>query len=244
MDRGVHLPTSPSPFHFNQAHTFFGGVDTAWVRQYASGLVPAIDIATAIVTDVSGNVHVTGVSYHTLNGFDYATIKYNSAGAEQWVARYSGPGIATDSATAIALDHAGNIYVTGKSWGAGTSFDYATIKYNPLGKEQWVARYTGPGSLNDSATDIIIDGSGYVYATGSSLKSNASVEIVTIKYNSSGAEVWIAHYQDQRSHNAKPADISVDGSGNVYVTGWSEGPEPDRDYVTIKYNTAGVHAND
>jgi hypothetical protein len=44
---------------------------------------------------------------------------------EQWAARYDGPGSGTDAALAIAVDGAGNVYITGGSEG-----DYATIKYS------------------------------------------------------------------------------------------------------------------
>ena len=51
--------------------------------------------------------------------YDYATIKYDSAGREQWIARFSGPGNGEDDAVGVVLDNAGNAYVTGASEGSG-----------------------------------------------------------------------------------------------------------------------------
>ena len=69
-----------------------GQVTEEWVSRYNGPGTPT-DIANAVAVDASGNVYVTGLSYHA-TGFDdadYLTIKYNSAGDVIWVARYDGP---------------------------------------------------------------------------------------------------------------------------------------------------------
>ena len=85
---------------------------------------------------------------------DYATIKYDANGNQLWEAHYNGPGNATDRATALAVDAAGNVYVTGYSIGSSTSEDYATVKYDANGNQLWEARYNGPGNSRDEATIV------------------------------------------------------------------------------------------
>jgi hypothetical protein len=208
-----------------------------WVARY-NGPGNYTDKATAMAIDAAGNLYVTGASSSNQGGLDYATIKYNSAGQQQWVARYNGPASSEDEATAIAVDGSGNVYVTGFSLDANTYFDYATIKYNAAGQEQWVARYDGPASIFDEATAIAVDGSGNVYVTGSSTGSNGTWDYATIKYDSAGQQQWVARYDGPINSDDKATGIALDGSGNVYVTGYSAGSF-DYDYVTIKYDTSG-----
>jgi hypothetical protein len=65
----------------------------------------------------------------------------NSAGQQQWVTRYNGPGTDDDEPAAIAVDDSGNVYVTGSSLNSpGRYASYTTIKYDAAGQQQWVAR--------------------------------------------------------------------------------------------------------
>ena len=139
-----------------------------WVARY-DGPANGDDSASSLVVDSSGNVYVTGESLGLGTALDYATIKYNSAGQQEWAARYNGPANGDDYAAyagAIALDGTGNVYVTGGSAGLGTYDDYATIKYNSAGQQQWVARYNGLGNGGDHANAIAIDPAGNLCVTG------------------------------------------------------------------------------
>jgi uncharacterized delta-60 repeat protein len=202
-----------------------------WVTRY-NGPGNNWDVATAIAVDNNGNVYVTGYSVGTAS--DYATIKYNSNGQEEWVRRYNGPVNSDDYATAIAVDNNGNVYVTGYSYNDYTSYDYATIKYNSEGQVVWVARYNGPGNGRDVATAIAVDNNGNVYVTGYSYNDYTSYDYATIKYNSDGQELWVRRYNGPGNGADSAKAIAVDNNGNVYVTGYSVG-----DYATIKYNSNG-----
>ena len=219
-----------------------------WVRRYnGPSTWFSDDKARSIVIDSSGNVYVTGHSVGNEDSHDYATIKYNNSGTQQWISRYDGPdgwgvpGIVTESATSIAVDSYGNVYVTGFSRGSGINYDvdYVTVKYNTSGTQQWVQRYNGPGNGHDIATSIALDDFGDVYVTGSSVGSGASTDSTdwaTIKYNSEGVQQWISRYNGPGNSYDGASSLVLDGSGNVYVTGSSTGIGTGSDYATIKYS--------
>src|SRR5436309_1733438 len=120
--------------------------------------------AQAVAVDSSGNVFVTGYSDSGFGtNLDYATIKYSGAGVPLWTNRYNGPGNGDDSAKAVAVDSAGNVFVTGQSSASGggnNHLDYATIKYSGEGVPLWTNRYNGLGNSDDQATSVAVDTSG------------------------------------------------------------------------------------
>lgn len=157
-----------------------------------------------------------------------------------WVRRYDGPDNSNDGAFAVAVDGSGNVYVTGYSIGSGTDWDFATVKYDSDGATDWVKRYNGPGNYTDVGVAIAVDGSGNVYVTGMSHGSGTGRDYATIKYYSDGDTAWVRRYDGLASGLDEATAIAVDGSGNVYVTGFSDpSGSYDYDYVTIKYDSDG-----
>jgi len=157
-----------------------------------------------------------------------------------WVRRYNGSADSTDEAYAIAVDGSNNVYVTGTSLGSGTDYDYATIKYYPNGDTAWVRRYNGPGNTTDWTNAIAVDGFGNVYVTGYSDSTGTYQDYLTIKYDSSGNTLWMKRYNGPPGNGSDGATaIAIDGSNNVYVTGWSGGGASMFDYATIKYYSNG-----
>jgi hypothetical protein len=209
-----------------------------WVSFY-SGPGSGDDHANALAADGAGNVYVTGYSIGSALYPDYATIKYDSSGEQQWVARYNGAEIGANEALALAVDGAGNVYVTGYSYGVAINADYATIKYNSSGELQWVSRYNGQANAGDIAYALVLDGTGNVYVTGGSIESGTSSDYTTIKYNASGEQQWVSFYNGPGNSGDAACALALDEAGNVYVTGSSDGGATGIDYATIKYDSSG-----
>ncbi|MHC4388987.1 MAG: SBBP repeat-containing protein, partial [Planctomycetota bacterium] len=156
---------------------------------------------------------------------------------EEWIVRYDGPGHLDDVAEDMVLDSAGNIYVTGRSEGGGTNYDYATIKYDPNGNLLWVSRYNGDANGSDIAYAMTIDADGNIYVTGESTGSDASrsYDYATIKYDPNGNEVWVERYNSISDYDEAAHAIAVDSAGHVYVTGETNYD----DFLTVKYEPNG-----
>ncbi|MEO5804713.1 MAG: SBBP repeat-containing protein, partial [Verrucomicrobiota bacterium] len=210
-----------------------------WTNLY-NGPGNSYDYALDTAVDGSGNVFVTGSSIGSNGGNDFATIKYSGEGVALWTNRYAGPGNGSDSGRAVAVDGSGNVVVTGRSLGSGSSTDYATIAYSGAGVALWTNRYNGPGNNSDLTEAVAVDGSGNVFVTGWSTGIGSSFDYATIAYSGAGVSLWTNRYNGPGNSDDIAYAVAVDGSGNVFVTGFSIGFASFADYATIKYSGAGV----
>ncbi len=219
-----------------------------WVKRY-DGPAHASDIPEAIAVDGAGNVFVAGGSIVGYNNWDYTTIKYGSGGTQKWVKKYgfntsSGQMAKLDIAHAMALDTAGNIYVTGGSCDANGFSEFATIKYNTAGTKIWGARAYGWGTYSDNtARAIAVDKDRNVVVAGDSWaasgEENTKHDFLTVKYDSGGHQQWARQFDDSIHKDDLVASLGLDRLQNIYVMGRSMELNNSSDYRTIKYDPNG-----
>ncbi|MFQ5469169.1 MAG: CARDB domain-containing protein, partial [Gammaproteobacteria bacterium] len=199
-----------------------------WVSTYDGG---DADEGVALALDSSGNVLVAARSNTGTNN-NYIVIKYDTNGVQQWASSYDNLGY-EDNPSALGVDNAGNVIVTGYS-GNGLDNDYATVQFDTNGIQQWASRYDNGGF--DEATDLQVDTvTGDVYVTGySKVGSN---KIATVKYNNLGVQQWQA--LSTGGTNEYGVALGLDSAGNTFVTGRALVSGLNR-IVTIKYNASGA----
>ncbi len=93
------------------------------------------DEAKAVQVDEAGNVYVVGTAYEDFTGSECLTVRYDPQGNQVWSEQFGTPGMSGwDYRHDLALDSAGNIYVTGKhSVGSESQHRATTLKYTPDG---------------------------------------------------------------------------------------------------------------
>lgn len=208
-----------------------------WATPYDNG--NRIDDPTGMVVDAGGNAYVTGSSCSDAVACKYATVKFNSAGVQQWQAIYDNGGASlANNAVGIGLDGSGNIYVSGTV--SGGSDNIATVKYDSAGNQLRVNVYDS--GTNDRAVAMKTDSAGNVYIAGITY-SAGSPAILVLKYAfdvlGGGAPVWGQTYNS--IPEALPTAMAVDASGNVYITG-VVGSSTDHDFITIRLMSSGAVA--
>ncbi len=213
----------------------FSQLTRQWVARFNAGVKKGACAATAMATDDSGNVYVTGWVNRAFTGIDIITIKYSNNGQLMWSNYYTGPGAVIDKPAAIAVDSGHYAYVTGSSGGAN-GLDYITIKYNLLGDTVWTRRYDGPGHGEDAASAIVVNDSLNVFVTGWSLGSGSGFDFATLKYDAAGIQKWEKRYNGPGNGTDSALGLALRGNTELYVTGTSK--DTTLDYTTMRYNPA------
>jgi hypothetical protein len=235
--------------------TYLGGNDFG-IDDHGFPLGPGDERGNSIAVDGSGNAYVTGTTLSSdfptvgapqtsVHGFRDAFVsKLNAAGSALVYSTFLG-GVTTDEGMGIAVDGAGNAYVTGFT----TSVDFPTV--NPLqpnrgtlGADAFVTKLNAAGSafvystylggkLNDDfGFGIAVDGSGRAYVTGATWASDfptvgtlqpfgSSRDAFVARLNAAGSALDYSTFLGGNGFDAG-SGIAVDATEAAYVAGGTD----------------------
>jgi hypothetical protein len=225
---------------------FVAKIDTDGVWQWAKSCGgTSSEWGNDISVDTSGNVYIIGsffgtasfgsTSLNSLGSEDVFVAKLDTNGVWQWAK--NGGGTQTDRGYGVSVDTSGNVYITGDFWGTASfgsttltslgNSDIFVAKLSTIGVWQWAKSAGSGGNMGETGTDIAVDSSGNAYVTGyfmdtatfgtTSLTSQGSQDVFIAKLDTDGVWQWAKNGGGTSSDGG--SDITVDTSGNIYVTG-------------------------
>ncbi|EMN89908.1 SBBP repeat-containing protein [Leptospira weilii] len=224
--------------------------------------------AYAIASDLSGNIYSVGTTNGALDGeafdgtpdfidSDLFIVKYDSNGNKQWTRLLGIAAGGNTGATSVATDSTGNIFVTGNSasgldgqtfGGGGTG--YFIVKYNSAGAKQWTKLYAGPSpsgiTYDNSNGKIYLVGTTFNMTTMDGIPVSGANDSFLIQFDSSGNRIW-TKLTGTSGKDTKSNGVTLDGQGNIYITGSTNGNIDDqmqsgnntRDLLVIKFDSNG-----
>jgi uncharacterized delta-60 repeat protein len=197
--------------------------------------------ASRVATDAAGNVYAISVTSSTASAADYLILKISPTGSVLWERRYNGPGNYRDQPYGLAVTAAGDVVVTGESWGGATGYDVATLSLTTDGAVRWIRRYNNrTANSTDGGTDVALGPNGEVYVGGMTSTADLGyTDFLLLKYTAQGVPVWIRTYNGPANRGDAIKRVRVDSQGNVIVTGYEQQADFYSDTVTIKYNASG-----
>jgi beta-propeller repeat-containing protein len=214
------------------------------------------DSASGIAVDAAGNAYVVGVTSSadfsagnpargTLTGSQNVFVaKLNPTGSALVYSAYLG-GTGSDMGNGIAVDQAGNAYVTGST----NSLDFPTVSplqgpaanlgpnlndafvtvVNPQGSALLFSTYLG-GTGNDSGNGVTVDTGGNVYIAGDTSSNDfptvgatqthfsGNADAFVVKLNAGTLTIAYSRYLGGSGRDRANA-IAADSSGSTYIAG-------------------------
>jgi len=221
--------------------TFLGGASD----DYGYGIaVDGSGNAYLTGSTYSDNFPATSYDFSHNGNSDVFLTKLNSWGTDLLYSAFLG-GAGDDYGYGIAVDGSGNAYVTGytessdfptTSGAYDTShngnYDVFLTKLDSSGTALLYSTFLG-GTDGEEGMDIAVDGSGNAYVSGRTNsgdfpttsgaydRSRSGIDVFLTKLNSSGGTLLYSTFLGGTSGERVYA-IAVDGSGNAYVTGYTE----------------------
>lgn len=139
-----------------------------------------LSTSSAIAVAADGNAYVTGLTtLDRLGNTNLLLIKYDTYGTQKWIRTYDGPDKKGAGGTAIVMDSANNLYVTGACYPG-----LLTLKYNSSGGLLWEHDYHGTEKNGKNiGLALAVDALESVFVTGFSYGGRVEYDdMILLKY--------------------------------------------------------------
>jgi hypothetical protein len=181
--------------------------------------------------------HFARLNPDTTESTDLFLAQFDGAGHQEWLTVFGTP--ASDSATEVALDAEGSVYVAGFTYGesldgianAGDS-DVFVSKYSAAGQRVWTSLVGTAGQEISGGLAVGKDGSIYVAgytsqgldgATNLRGKDGSGPEDAFVaRLDADGNKLWSRQLGSEHSDTVQ--GVSVDSNGDIYVLTTTESP--------------------
>ncbi len=209
-----------------------------WDQEFQATGIDA-SYGVAIQLDGSGNVYIAGAAYSASSlHFDFLVIKYENDGDQVWYATRNGTGNGDDYASALIVDGAQNVYVTGPSKGVGTQMDFMTLKLFANGTAHWAKRYDY-AQLDEAPVAIRFLNATTIEVSGGSASSDTTWDIAAVRYKLPTGLGGPNYRREAFDIDfERPLGLARDGQGDFYVCGSAPSDSTGYDMVLARLDTA------
>lgn len=194
-------------------------VNKVWDKAF--GAPGEYEWATSIL-DNMGNLIITGHTTVDQNNIKLILVKQSSDGAILWQEDYQLSENTKNGGVALAIDEYNDIIVGGVTSSSGNTadFDFLILKYGSEGEIIWDQAFDGAGNGVDVPIAIVAEDD-QVFVCGPSEGDNTGIDFWLLKLDGSdGSQEWEERY-DFAGLDDYPADMALDDSGNLVITGTS-----------------------
>ncbi len=210
--------------------------------KYYNGEGDYSETARSMTQDASGNTYIAGYSFYDGNNRNIFCGKIDASGNLVDTCLLNGIKNDDDELSAITNDGNGNIYACGYTKVSGQKSNFITVKFDfhnyPFPDTAWTRTYNYTINQSDKAVSLAADGSG-IYVTGYSDQDPndtiANNDIVTIKYDAAGNQLWIQRFNGAANFRDEPIKLILGMNNRVYVTGRSQNAHDD-DIILLAYD--------
>jgi len=212
-----------------------------WRRLYVAPDSAGFEEGSRAHVAPDGRCLVAGRRSSDTSGPDALVLSYDAQGGLTWSASHDGPAGGFDLAVDVVADANGNVFLLALVAGDGSGWDFTTLKYDPAGQLLWTRRFDGPLGEEDRPAGIAVDASGHVYVAGHArVASPFDEDVVVIKYDPDGNELWTRYLDGGASGPDLGAGLALSVDGEPYVAGRFQLPSGEHQAAVVKLHVDGT----